>query len=98
MEYLKCSLQMKDYKLAGWQDFWKIFDELIALLHSDKKIMIIDEFKDAQKYVNGLTDGWYEFKFAFEKSLKSNRQHLTAEQNEIADFLIATLNKSLTNR
>jgi len=20
---------MKDYKLTGWQDFWKIFDELI---------------------------------------------------------------------
>lgn len=89
---------MKDYKLTGWQDFWKIFDELIALLHSDKKTSIINEFKDAQKYVNGLTDGWYEFKFAFEKSLASNRQHLSLEQNEIADFLIMTLNKSLMNR
>ena len=89
---------MKDYKLNGWQDFWEIFDELIDLLHSEKKAMIIDEFKDAQKYVNGLTDGWYEFKFAFEKSLISNRQHMTAEQKEIADFLITTLNKSLTNR
>ena len=89
---------MKDYKLNDWQDFWKIFDELIDLLSSDNKTIIIDEFKDAQKYVNGMTDGWYEFKFAFEKSLKSNRQHLTAEQNEIAEFLITTLNKSLTNR
>ena len=77
---------MKDYKLAGWQDFWKIFNELIDLLQLDKKTMIIDEFKDAQKYVNGLTDGWYKFKFALEKSLKSNRQHLTAEQIEIAAF------------
>lgn len=98
MEYLKCSLQMKDYKFNGWQDFWKIFDELIDLLRSDNKTIIIDEFKDAQKYVNGMTDGWYEFKFAFEKSLKSNRKHLTSEQIEIAEFLITTLNKSLTNR
>ncbi|WP_111672078.1 hypothetical protein [Algoriphagus litoralis] len=89
---------MKDYKLNDWQDFWKIFDELIDLLSSDNKTIIIDEFKDAQKYVNGMTDGWYEFKFAFEKSLKSNRQHLTAEQNGIAEFLITTLNKSLANR
>ena len=89
---------MKDYKLTGWHDFWKIFDELIGQLQSEKKTMIIDEFKDAQKYVNGLTDGWFEFKFAFEKSLKTNRQNLTAEQNEIADFLITTLNKSLSNR
>ena len=89
---------MKDYTLTGWQDYWKIFDELIDLLYLDNKTMIIDEFKDAQKYVNGLTDGWYEFKFAFEKSLKTNKQHLTPEQNEIADFLLTTLNKSLTNR
>jgi len=89
---------MKDYTLTGWQDYWKIFDELIDLLYLDNKTMIIDEFKDAQKYVNGLTDGWYEFKFAFEKSLKTNRQHLTSEQYEIADFLLTTLNKSLTNR
>ncbi len=89
---------MKDYKLTGWQDYWKIFDELIEHLTSDNKPEIITEFKEAQKYVNGLTDGWYEFKFAFEKSLNSNRQHLTAEQNEIADFLLTTLNKSLTNR
>lgn len=89
---------MKDYKLTDWQDFWKIFDELIDLLHLDKKTMIIDEFKNAQKYVNGLTDGWYEFKFIFEKSLKSNRQNLTAEQNEIADFLLMILNKSFMKR
>lgn len=52
----------------------------------------------AQKYVNGLTDGWYEFKFSFEKVLKSNRQNMTKEQNEIAEFLFTTLNRTLTNR
>lgn len=89
---------MRDYKLAGWQDYWKIFDELIEQLLSKHKSEIIAEFKDAQKYVNGLTDGWYEFKFAFEKVLNSNRQNMTEEQNQIADFLLTTLNKSLTNR
>jgi hypothetical protein len=84
--------------LTGWQDYWKIFDELIEQLYLDNKTIIIDELKNAQKYVNGLTDGWYEFKFAFEKSLKTNRHNLTTEQNEIADFLLTTLNKSLKNR
>lgn len=91
-------MNKKDYTLTGWQDYWKIFDELLSLLNTDNKTEIITEFKDAQKYVNGLTDGWYEFKFAFEKSLKSNRQNMTVEQNDIADFLLTTLNKSLTNR
>jgi hypothetical protein len=49
-------------------------------------------------YVNGLTDGWYDFKNAFEKSHKTNRNNMANQQNEIADFLMKTLNESLTNR
>jgi hypothetical protein len=89
---------MREYTLTSWQDFWKIFDELIELLKTSNQDQIILEFKDAQLYVNGLTDGWFEFKSAFEKSLKSNKPKMTADQIEIADFLILTLNKSLTNR
>ena len=87
-----------DYNLNNTQDFWKIFDQLIKLLKTDNKTEIIAEFKDAQKYVNGLTDGWYEFKFAFEKVLKSNRQNMTAEQNNIAEFLLTRLNKSFRSK
>jgi hypothetical protein len=62
---------------------WKIFDELIGLLNSDNKTDFALEFMDAQKYVNGLTDGWYEFKSAFENSLNANKQNLREEQNQI---------------
>lgn len=89
---------MKEYKLTSWQDYWIIFDELIEYLTSDNKSEIIVEFKEAQRYVNGLTDGWYEFKFALEKVINSNKQNMTKEQNQIADFLLTTLTKSLTNR
>lgn len=89
---------LKNYTLSGWQNYWEIFDELINLLYLENKTSIIEEFNEAHKYVNGLTDGWYEFKFAFEKSLNTNRAHLTVEQNEIADFLLTTLDNSLTNR
>ena len=89
---------MKEYSLSNWQDYWEIFDELIELLKHDKQDDIILELKEAQKYVNGLTDGWDEFKFAFEKCLQENRAILTKEQIDTADFLIKTLNKSLINR
>lgn len=85
---------MKNYTLTSWQDYWRIFDELIELLYLDNKTMIIIEFKKAQRHVNGLTDGWYEFKFSFEKALNSNSKNMTDEQNEIANFLLATLNES----
>lgn len=89
---------MKDYRLTAWQDYWNIFDDLIKQLATENKTEIIAEFKDAQKYVNGLTDGWYEFKFSFEKAFQSNRQSMTEEQNRIAEFLLTTLNDVLKNR
>ncbi|MCB0428980.1 MAG: hypothetical protein H6585_03510 [Flavobacteriales bacterium] len=89
---------MKKYILIDWQDYWKIFDELIDLLNSDGKTEISSKLRDAQKHNNGLTDGWYEFMFAFERVLKSDRQIMTKEQWEIADFLINELKKSLKNR
>ncbi|WP_107039884.1 hypothetical protein [Brumimicrobium mesophilum] len=89
---------MKEYSLTGWKDYWELFDELIEQLDSDNKIEITTEFKEAQRYLNGLTDGWYDFKNAFEKSHKTNRHKLTVQQNEIADFLMKALNESLKNR
>lgn len=70
-------------QITSWLENWKIFDELIGLLNSDNKTDCALEFMDAQKYVNGLTDGWYEFKSAFENSLNANKQNLREEQNQI---------------
>ena len=36
-------MNMKDYTLKGWQDYWKIFDELLSLLNTDNKTEIITE-------------------------------------------------------
>ncbi len=44
------------------------------LLNADNKTEIIIDFKDAQKFANGLTNGWHEFNLAFEKFLIVNRQ------------------------
>ena len=89
---------MKEYKLTSWQDYRKIFDEMIDLLNKENKAGIILEFQNAQRLINGLTDGWYEFKFAFEKTLGSNRQNMTDEQIHIADYLLSELNKSLKRK
>ena len=76
------------------ESIWRVDKQL----SSDKKTEIISELKEVQKYVNGLTDGWYEFKFVLEKAINSNMQNMTEEQNQIADFLLTTLTKSLANR
>lgn len=88
---------MREYK-NGWRDYWNIFDELIDLLKKEQKTSIVDGFKEAQKYVNGLTDGWYEYKFAFEETLESNKENMTKEQIDISEFLMRTLNDVLNRR
>jgi len=89
---------MEKLKINSWSDYLLIFDRLINLLESENKDNIVLDLKDAQKYLNGLTDGWYEFKFAMEKTIKSNRLQMSAEQIQIAKFLTTTLDESLSNR
>lgn len=89
---------MKDYTITSWTDYWKIYDTLIETLNSDNKTELVTELREAQRYVNGFTDGWFEFMFGFEKSVNANREKMTVEQLQIADFLLKKLNTSLTNR
>jgi len=89
---------MKGYKVEKWKDFWNIFDVLIELLNSNNQTDIVSDLKNAQKCVNGLTDGWYDFLTAFEKIIIIYKLKLTAEQMNISNFLIETLNKVLTRR
>src|SRR5690606_37423449 len=51
----------KEKAVESWEEYWKLFDNLCNSLNLDNKQFIVTELKDAQQYVNGLTDGWYEF-------------------------------------
>ena len=82
----------------SWEQYWFLFDKFISLLEIDSKNSLVSELKDAQKFVNGLTDGWYEFKFAFEKIMAINMQNMTKEQIHIANSLLNLLNNYLKNR
>lgn len=88
---------MKDFRSSGHFDYWEVFDELIEKFNDDQKSEISQAFNEAKKCVNGLTDGWYQFKFSFEKTLSSNSHNMSEEQQQIAHFLFTTLNKHLEN-
>jgi len=84
---------MKEYVIKGWEDYWIIFDELIVSLEASNQKDVVSAIKDAQKYFNGLTDGYYEFLAAFEKSITVYRNNFTDEQKNTAAFLIKALKK-----
>lgn len=62
---------MDKYELSGWSDYWNLFDKLCSTLKNNAKEAIVTELKDAQKYVNGLSDGWYEFSNHFQLTISS---------------------------
>lgn len=86
---------MKELRSSGYFDYWKVFDELIEKLNVEEKVEISQAFHEAKQCVNGLTDGWYEFKFSFETALSSNCHNMNDEQQQIAHFLLTTLNTHL---
>lgn len=90
---------MLDFECNSWDDYWFIFNNLIESLKSDNnKDNIVLELKDAQKSVNGLTDGWFDFKLAFENILKKNKINMTEKQIKMSQFLIYEIKKILKNR
>jgi hypothetical protein len=86
---------MGNWKIEHWTDYWKLFEQLCSSLIRNEKEDIVSKLKDAQKYVNGLSDGWYEFLNHFQMTIISNRSRLNQEESELSDFLLSTLKKSL---
>ncbi|MDP4272351.1 MAG: hypothetical protein Q8909_19850 [Bacteroidota bacterium] len=87
---------MNNDKFTSWQIYWKIFDELIDLLDAENKPDIASDMKAAKNCVNGLTDGWFEFKLALEKAMKTYQKKMSEEEIYIAEYLITNLDKSQT--
>jgi hypothetical protein len=84
--------------IKSWNDYWKVFDDLCTSLTNQGKTEIVEEFKDAQKYVNGLTDGWFGFLEKFKTAYKDVITELKVEDKEKSELLIDTLTASLKRR
>ena len=84
--------------IKSWDDYWKIFDDLCTSLENQDKTKIVREFKEAQKYVNGLTDGWFEFLNRFKIACEENFHDLESGNREKSNLLIDALSTSLKKR
>ncbi len=88
----------KESGITSWEEYWKMFDTLCNSLNNDNKQIVVTELKEAQKHVNGLTDGWYEFLNEFEKVNNTHNKTFSTEQAILAKTLIQNLKSSLNNR
>jgi hypothetical protein len=85
-------------KMTSWDDYWKAFDSLIDKLQQGGQTQIVKELKGIQKYVNGMTDGWFDFKTGMQKTLELNKNEMTDEQVDILTDLITALQEALNRQ
>ncbi len=78
------------------KDYWNKFDLLCSELEIEGRQDLAAELRDAQSYVNGLTDGWYDFLDAFEKIIAVHE--LKELTRQLAITLIETLKYRLEKR
>lgn len=82
---------MQSYSIKNFNQYWQLFNELLQLLESSNKITIANEFKEARMYVNGLTEGWCQYKEQLKKTIDTKKCDLTQQENQIADSLYHSL-------
>lgn len=85
-------------KRASGKDYWYDFDQFCKTLIKSKKVDIAEKLKNSKKLVNGLSDGWYDFKNELDLIYNFHRTDLV--ETELVDFeyLRSEINKTLNNR
>lgn len=78
------------------EDYWEKYDLLCSELEDEGKQNVVRELRKAQSYVNGLTDGWYDFLNTFEKTMRNEK--LEGQTQKLAETLVETLKFRLENR
>jgi hypothetical protein len=86
---------MANYEVNNFEEYWIKYDSLVKNLKKEHQFELANKLVDAKKNVNGLTDGWFEFKNEFEVVIKQNKSILNIVNLELALFLIKTIKSSL---
>lgn len=78
-------------------EYWELYQMLYFNIEK-KNELLAQQLRQIQSYINGLTDGWYDFLTSFKKIVSDNFNNIALEDLELADLLIATLETSLKSR
>lgn len=84
--------------MNSWQQYWEVFDALCASLEQRGKHATVQGLRDSQRYVNGLTDGWWDFLKHFRSTVKVADMELLQHERELIATLDSTLHDALTKR
>ena len=80
------------------QQYWEVFDELCSSLEQRGELAVVKSLRDSQRYVNGLTDGWWDFLEHFRSAVKAVDKDVRQHERELITTLDSTLHDVLTKR
>ena len=84
--------------MDSWEQYWEVFENLCASLEQRGESTIVQGLRDDQRYVNGLTDGWWDFLEQFRSTVKDADKNLLEYERQLVATLDSTLQKALTKR
>ena len=78
--------------------YWDTFEKYCDSLTIKHQFEIVDKLRNAQKYINGLTDGWHEYLMSIKKVKKEFKSQLDKDDEKQLDYLIESIDKMLRDR
>lgn len=76
-------------------DYWITYCEFCKDLESNGKIEIVEKLKDAQGFVNGMTDGWFQFLSELMVIRKDYSRIFSKPEIKMVDYLICRVSDLL---
>ena len=79
-------------------EYWKKYEEFNQSFKETGRFEISDSLENARNYVNGLTDGWYEFLNNLKKTQKYFIKELSKKETQRLNSIIQELEKNLKRK
>lgn len=84
--------------MDSWKEYWAMFDVLCASLEQRGQTDTVQSLRECQRYVTGLTDGWWDFLDRFRATASVAEKLLLPTERDLIATLDSTLHRALTNR
>jgi hypothetical protein len=69
--------------MDSWKEYWAIFDVLCSSLEQRGETDTVQSLRKCQRYVNGLTDGWWDFLDHFRATVRVAEKFLLPTERDL---------------
>jgi TRAP-type C4-dicarboxylate transport system substrate-binding protein len=95
---LRCDIakrweKLMPHRISSFEELWTTYNTLQWEMMELKRQAIVDHMENARHYINGLSDGWYDFKKQFDKMEEMWSGQFQGESKERFDAIKDALDR-----